>query len=61
MKNARISALFVLVTLFAVPAYSLETKLSGFYNVRGISDNFSATNNYVGTLTGDSKSESLVD
>lgn len=61
MRNIRIATLFVMITLFTGPAYSLENKLSGFYNVRGISDNFSATNNYIGTFADDSKSESLVD
>lgn len=52
---------FALIGLLTTPAFALESELSGFYNVRGIADNFSATNNYIGTFTDDAKSETLVD
>lgn len=62
MKRTIIGALcLALLCAMAAPAFALETKLSGFYNVRGITDNIAARNNYIGELVNNAKDESLVD
>jgi len=50
-----------LVAFLTTPALALDLDLSGFINVRGISDNFAASNNYIGVLEDDVKTESLID
>ncbi|ORJ62068.1 hypothetical protein [Geothermobacter hydrogeniphilus] len=62
-KTVKILLALAMVALMAAPALALESKLSGFLNVRGIGDNFKATNNYVGTLDDSAKigSQNLVD
>jgi len=37
-----------LVLLAVAPAMALETSLSGFYQFMAASDNFAATDNYIG-------------
>lgn len=60
-KSVKVFAALFMAMLLAAPAFALETKLSGFYNLRGIGDNFKATNNYIGTLGDNARSQSLVD
>lgn len=50
-----------LAVLCATPAFALRTKLTGFYNARGIADNFVANNNYVGTLADNVNNQAVVD
>lgn len=60
-KACKTLTALTLAVMVATPALALESKLSGFYNLRGIGNNFSATNNFIGTLTDNGKSQSLVD
>lgn len=60
-KTVKILLAITMVVLVAVPAFALETKISGFYQFMAVADNFEATNNYVGTLKDNAESEKLVD
>ncbi len=60
-KTGKLLLALAMAALLATPALALETKLSGFYNVRGIANNFSATNNYIGTLEDNANTQNLVD
>ncbi len=62
MKRTIIGALcLALLCAMTAPAFALETKLSGFYSLTAVSDNFAATKNYIGTLTDNNKSEVVFD
>lgn len=62
MKRSIIGVLcLVLLCAMTAPAFALETKLSGFYKVRAISDNFSARNNFIGDLADKNKADAVVD
>ena len=61
MESRKIIGIVAVTTLLATPAFALETKVSGFMNLRGISDNFSAGNNYIGTLEDNPQTESMTD
>lgn len=62
MKRTTIGALCLLMLCaLTVPAFALETKLSGFYNLRAISDNFAARNNYIASLDDQAKTDNVVD
>lgn len=41
--------------------FALETNLSGFFRFRGIADNFSASNNFIGTIKDNPQDEMLTD
>lgn len=60
-KVKQVAGIITMTSLLATPAIALETKLSGFINLRGISDNFSATNNYIGTFADGAATESAID
>ncbi len=62
MKRSIIGALcLALLCALASPAFALESKLSGFYKARGIVNNISASNNFIGTLKDNSPDQSMVD
>lgn len=62
MKRSIIGGLcLALLCAMTAPAFALETKLSGFYKLRAIGDNFSARNNFIGTLKDNNKSEAVFD
>ncbi len=50
-----------LLCALSTTAFALETKLSGFYKLRAISNNISAGNNFIGDLEDNAKSETMVD
>jgi hypothetical protein len=60
-KSRNLLMTLALSALLVTPAFALESKLSGFLNVRGIANNFSGINNFIGTLADDSETESVVD
>lgn len=57
----KILVALVVAVLLTTPSFALENKLSGFYNVRGVANNFNAASNYIGTLEDSANTQTMVD